>query len=725
MPFDTASSPNRALYGRRELARLLSPTSIAVIGASPTPGSFGLRTLENIVIGYQGKVFPVNPRRDTILGMRCYASLEDLPEIPDCVILAVPKEAVIEAVQSCAKLGVGGVIVYASGFAEVGSPEGRAAQEHLSSIACDTGLRILGPNTVGIANFVLRAGLHFMPKFNEMPIRTGKIGLVSQSGGLGYTVIQAMQRGLGFSHFLAAGNSCDVDICDFINYLVDDEETKVIACMFEGVRDGNRLIEAGMRALAAGKPLIVYKMGRSEISRRTALSHTGSLIGTESAYRAAFLRMGAVVLDSWEELLETANFFAKAGVPSARGVGVMASSGGAAVMAADKADENRVSLPLPADSTVNVLKKYVPDFGSISNPTDMTAETLKSFELYGACIRAFADDPSYGAVVVPMLSAQKPTTVDRAKYLDEVAATLGKPMCLVWLNEWLQGPGSEVYDASQNIAMFRSMGRCMRTLALWNRCYEERSSLLRARDSRRTQAAAAERARDVLRATPARVLSESQSKAVLVAYGLPVAAEELAPTTDAAVASSARIRFPLVLKADSSDIPHKTEAGVVRIDIRDEAGVRAACDDILQKIAGLESRVRLNGFLVQEMVRGEVEMIVGARNDPQFGPIVTCGLGGVAVELFRDVACALAPVDHAVAMDMISALRSVRLLTGFRNKPPLPISDFADVVCRVSELIADLHEEIDEIDINPVMINTTGCTIVDALVVKVENSPGV
>ncbi len=716
------SPSNRPLFGQRELTRVIAPSSVAVVGASATPGSFGLRTLENINIGYRGKVFPVNPRRDSILGMPCFASLNALPEVPDCVVLAVPKEAVETEVLAAAKLGVGGVIVYASGFAETGSAASRAAQDRLSHIARETGLRIIGPNTVGIANLVSRVGLHFMPKFNEMPIPQGKIGLVSQSGGLGYTVLQAMQRGVGFTHFLSAGNSCDVDICDLINYLVDDNDTRVIACLFEGVRDGHRLLDAGRRALQRGKPLIIYKMGRSEISRRVALSHTGSLTGADTAYRACFQQVGAVVLDNWEDVLEASNFFAKAGAPSAPGVGVMASSGGAAVMAADKADEYSVTLPAPAQDTVEILSKVVPDFGSISNPTDMTAETLKSFDLYGSCIRAFARDPSYGAVVVPMLSAQKPTTVDRANYLNDLAATLDKPMCLVWLNEWLEGPGSEVYDASANVAMFRSMGRCMRTLAFWNTYYSQRPNLLRSPEPRRTQAVAAEQGEEVLRSTSSRVLSEGESKSVLAAYGLPIAAEELAKTTEAAVAAAARVGFPVVVKADSPDIPHKTEAGAVRVDIRDETSLRAACAEVLGNVAALGNGIRFNGLHIQKMIRGGTEMIVGARSDPQFGPLVTCGFGGVAVELFRDVVTALAPVDRATARRMISSLRSAQLLAGYRNLPALPIDDFADLVCSVSELISDLP--IEEIDINPVMLSTTGCTIVDALVIKAANPTG-
>ena len=421
------------LFRRNELDRLINPSSIAIIGASETAGSFGARTMENLA-SFRGKLFPVNPKRDRIFGHTAYQSIEAIPDVPDAAIISVPQEQVIDLVKRCADKGIGGAIVYSSGFAELGIEARIAAQRQLAEIAASTGMRIIGPNCVGIINFASTIGMHFMPKFNEMPIVSGGVGLVSQSGGLGYTIIQSLQRGIGFSHFLSAGNSCDVDICDLINYLVDDDATKVIACLFEGIRDGERLIDAGRRALAANKPLIIYKMGRSDISKKAALSHTGTLAGSNAAYEAAFREIGAVVVDNWEEVLETACLFARAGLPKGPGAGVMASSGGAAVISGDKAEEFGVAMPAPRAETIARLTKLVPDFGSVANPTDMTAETLKSFDLYSACIRAFADDPSYGVVIVPMLSAQTPITTERALHLDRLAEDLGKPICLVWFN---------------------------------------------------------------------------------------------------------------------------------------------------------------------------------------------------------------------------------------------------------------------------------------------------
>ena len=347
----------RELFGRKEMHRLIDPRSVAVIGASETPGSFGSRTLENIHIGYTGKIFPVNPRYESIAGLKCYKALEDLPEAPDCVVVIVPMERVESLVDGAAAMGAGGMIIYSAGFAEVGKPEQIATQYRFATVARDSGMRILGPNCVGIANVSSMIGLNFMPKFAEMPMVKGPIGLISQSGALGYCVLQAMERGVGFTHYLSPGNSCDVDVCDMINYLVEDEATKVICCMFEGIRDGNRLVEASRRALDADKPLLIYKLATSSISQRSALSHTGTIAGSTAAYKAAFDRTGVINIANWEDMLETAVFFSKAGRPSVRGIGVMASSGGAAVMAADKAEEVDLPLPPTAPDTVARLEQ--------------------------------------------------------------------------------------------------------------------------------------------------------------------------------------------------------------------------------------------------------------------------------------------------------------------------------------------------------------------------------
>ncbi|HMN82302.1 MAG TPA: acetate--CoA ligase family protein [Burkholderiaceae bacterium] len=731
------SSIARPLYGHADLRRLIDPRSIAVVGASETPGSFGARTLDNIRVGFQGTILPVNPGYQTLAGLPCHPSLAALPEPPDCVVVLVPGAQVEAIVDTAARMGVGGVIIHSAGFAEVGRPEAIDTQRRIVARARAAGVRLLGPNCVGIVNLVSRIGLTFMPKFNEMPMRQGPIGLISQSGALGYCVLQAMARGIGFSHYLSPGNSCDVDACDLINYLVDDPATRVIACMFEGIGDGRRLMQAARRALEADKPLLIYKLANDDVGRRAAMSHTGTIAGSREAYRAAFEKTGVIPVDSWEDLLECAGFFARAGHPRADGVGIMASSGGAAIMGADKAAEFRVPLPAPVEETARTLASVIPDFGSTANPCDLTAESLKSAQMYGRCIRAFAEDPGFAAIVVPMMSAHRPATVERAEALSALAAGLDKPICVVWLNEWLEGPGSEVYDASPSIAMFRSMGRCMKALRLWLDHHRRREGLLgdaagaiddavpdragtidsvAAGRGRAADGAAADAARELV-AKVSQTLSESRSKSVLACFGIPVTRERLCATPAEAAHAARKIGLPVALKIDSPDIPHKTEAGVVRLALDTPEAVERAAGELLAVARRLPGRPAIGGGLVQQMAAPGAEMMIGARRDPQFGPLVLCGFGGVDVEVDPDVAVALAPVSRPQAEAMIRSLRKARLLQGHRGRPALDIDALADAIVRVSELAWQLRDRISEIDVNPFIVGTRGGIAADALIV--------
>jgi acyl-CoA synthetase (NDP forming) len=703
------------LLGRAELSRLIAPASVAIVGASATPGAFGNSTLRNIGDAFTGTVYPINPKHPEILGRRTYASIGDLPEVPDCVVLAIPRDHVLPTLRDCAQLGVGGAVVFSSGFGESATPDGLAEQREISDLASRTGMRVCGPNCIGIVNVAASLGLTFMPK---LPMKQGPIGVVSQSGALGYVLMQAMERGIGFTHYLSPGNSCDVNVCDFVNYLVDDEATRVIICTLEGIADGGAFRTVCRRALEAGKPLIVCKMGNSEISRRTALSHTGTLAGSSAAYNAMFAETGVIVVDDFEELLETASFFARAGRPAAHGIGVMAVSGGAAVMAADRAAEHGVDLPAPAPATFERLRAVVPAFGSINNPADITAESMKSHAMYGECIAAFAEDPNFAAVVVPMMSASRPTTVERAQYLCDLAATLDKPVCIVWLNEWYEGPGSEIYDASDSLFMFRSMGRCIASLKRWLERDRARERLLAPRAPRLTGDEAAAATLAIIDGAGGRTaLSEHDSKAVLAAYGVAVTREKIVADADAAVAAADTIGYPVVLKANSPDILHKTEAGVVKLGIRSAAALREAFASIEAAVAALPDKPAVHGMAVQEMVKPGIEVMVGVRQDAQFGPLVVCGLGGIMVELLQDVSVALAPVDAARAREMLQALKGHRLLAGFRGAAGADIERLADIVVRISELGADLADRISEIDVNPVIAGPARATAVDALIV--------
>jgi acyl-CoA synthetase (NDP forming) len=699
-------SRKRDVYTGADLKRMLAPRSIAVVGASETEGNFGKRTITNLA-GFEGNVYAVNPKYETLAGRPCFPSLERLPEVPDCVVIAVPREAVEPIVEQAAAMKSGGAIVYASGYGETGREERKRQQERLADIGRGAGLRIIGPNCLGIINHRLRCGMTFMPDYPDVPECDGHVALVSQSGAMGYVVVQAPMRGLGFTYYLASGNSCDVDVCDFASYLVDDPYTKAIGLLFEGMRDGHRMMQAAERAKAANKTIVIYKMTAGEASQRAALSHTGSLAGADAVYQAAFEKAGMIAVDDMEAVLEAAAFFAKAPAPSGRGPAILVGSGGAGVISAAKAEAAGLELPQPDAATKATLEAEIPDFGSAANPCDVTAQVLNKFDSFARCMSAFLDRPEYDSLVIPVAYAHPQLSIRRYNQVRDFAALYpSKIICAIWFAEWLEGPGSREYETDPRMALFRSPARCMKALALWHERAERAAWPKSARRTARKDV--------VIRSG---TMTERESKAALAAYGIPTTRETLARDFAGAAKAARDIGYPVALKIESEDIPHKTEAGVVRLNLRDEGALRTAYDEIVAAANRLSPKPRIAGVLVAEMAKPGLEIVVGAKVDPVFGPVVTVGMGGVLVEILRDVQVALAPVTTAEARAMIDRLKARQMLDGFRGAPPADVETLIDMVVRLSEFVADHADKIAEIDVNPVLLGPRGGIAVDALIV--------
>ena len=698
---------SRAAYTRAELARLVAPRSVAIVGASPRAGSFGMRTLENLA-RYGGAIYPVNSKYERIGERACYASLASLPQPPDCVVLVVPREGVEAALEEAAAARAGAAIVYASGYGEMAREDAGRAQRRLAEIARAAKMPMLGPNCMGLVNHALGAGLSFIPEYARAPRTDGGIAVVSQSGALGYSLAQAWDRGVGMRYFFSAGNSADVDVADLVAAMAEDAEVRAIACLFEGAPSAARMLQAGERARRAGKPVVMFKLGTSEDGAAAARSHTGSLAGSAVAWRALFERAGFIPVEDYDALLEYARFFAVAGKPLARGVAVISGSGGAGVMAADKAARHGVPMPQPLEATGAALRAQVPEFGAARNPCDPTGQVLNKPESFGACCRALLADPQYGALVVPGTVAVLETAKDRVPAMTALAREQPKPVVLVWLSEWLQGPGSGEYEKEERIPLFRSMERCFGAIAAWH-ALADRKTHGAARFSPPGAALAARK----LLAGASSTLTESESKKVLAAYGVPVVEERLASSVEEALSAAKALGFPVAMKAESPTILHKTELGVVKLGVVDDKALRQAYEEILAASKGHE----LRGVLVQPMIAG-VEVIVGARVDPVVGPLVVVGSGGVLVELVQDSVAALAPVTRDEALAMLKRLKGYRLLTGFRGSAPVNLDALADAVARISELAVDLAGDIEELDVNPLRCGPQRVLAVDALIAR-------
>lgn len=701
------------VYRRAELARVLHPRNIAIVGASARAGSFGERVMNNLV-GFDGSVQLVNPRLDNLGGKPCFPDLVSLPQVPDLAVVCVPREAAEEVVIDAARAGVGGVVLFASGYAETGKPERLAQQAKLSSIAAETGLKIIGPNCLGLANYALGARITFSEYPVPRPLRRASIGIASQSGALSQALAQSIETGLSVSHAFSAGNQADVDVADFVAYLAEEDSCRAIVCVFEGVSQPSRLLEAADLAWKNGKPLLIHKIATGQLGAEAAVSHTGSLAGSNAAYRAAFERAGVILIDDFEALMEAAAFFAKAPPPKARGVAVVATSGGAAIMAADKAEEHGVAMPQPSAAATAVLLEHIPDFGSARNPCDVTAQVVNNPQSLWACGEALMADDNYGAIIMP-----QPVAFDfhspRIVALGKLSETHGKITCNVLVSQWLQGPASLEAEVNEHVALFRSMDRCLSTISAWHRYHDRRAAGER-RYEPLVSASSRATATRLLEQAEGTVLAEREAKALLSLYGVPVVEERLVHSEHEAVAAADKQGYPVVLKVESDDLPHKTEAGVVRLNLRDAVAVRDAYRLVMSNALKAVDASRITGVLVQPMIPPGVEVMVGARVDPLLGPIIVAGLGGTLVELLKDTAVALAPVTPAEARAMLLGLKGARLLTGFRGSAPVDIERLAEVASRLSEFAADHADSIREIDVNPLICAPDRIIAVDALI---------
>jgi len=717
------NSRKRGVYRHQDLDAILNPKRVAIVGISPSARGAGARALGQLrLLGFKGEIDLINAKYPEIDGMPCHPSIVSLAQAPDSVIITVPQAAVENVLLDAASAGAKSAIIFAAGYADTGREDRRAQQDRLSAIALETGIKIIGPNCLGAVNYAAGAAL----TYTNTPLlevdgaivqpHARAVGLVSQSGGLGFAAAQAVQRGMSLSHILTSGNSCDVDVADYIAYLAEEPSCSAIACVFEAAPDGARLLEAAEIALRAGKPLVVHKLGTGEQGAAAAMTHSGMLAGSHDAFAAALAGAGVTLVDEFEHLIETAAYFAKADPAGAEGVIVLTSSGGASVMAADKAELHGVPLPQPAETLRGALQEKLPDFGTARNPCDVTGGLANDHDGYFACVDLLLADPSYGTLVTA--HPYSVHTANRVRAFGELATKYDKRVANVWITEYLAGSGLIEAERDANLMVFRSMDRCFASMAAlrdWTRL--RRLWLAEAEPVRLASPDAAERVAAMLRAAGDAVLTEKQAKAVLAEYGVPVVTDRLVQTAEEAADAADALGYPVVIKIDSPDIAHKTEAGVVAIGLADRAAVLEAAARVLANAAANAPGARVEGLLVQPMIPAGVEMMIGAKRDPLFGQILITGLGGIFVELLKDRALATVPVSAAAAAGLLDALKGGALLDGFRGGPSVDRAALAEVIARVSELLADQADLLEGVDINPIICNGSRIVAVDALLV--------
>ncbi|MCL4766173.1 MAG: acetate--CoA ligase family protein [Hyphomicrobiaceae bacterium] len=678
---------------REAIGRILKPRSVAVFGASEDKGKFGGRILHYLMKhGFEGRILPINPNRSAVNGIPCFADIKDVPGPIDVAILAVPQDRVVTSLQGCAASGVGAAIIVTTGFAEA-NEEGARVQDEFVALSRASGMRLVGPNCMGLINPNHNLALSSSLVLDVPKLQRGRIGLISQSGALMVAMYnRAEDAGLGFSACVSLGNQCDLEICDFFDYLIGDPETSVICMYIEGLKDGRRFRSLAEQARTAGKPVLVVKTGRTEAGVKAARSHTASLAGAYEAFEAVCRDCGVVSLDDPDGMLLLADMLVRFGPPRGDGIGVFSPSGGGAGIGVDRVSEAGLRLAELSPSTrAKLATLLLPP--QADNPIDLGGRLAPDVPGTAAkIIDVLAGDPDVGASLI-MLTTTPRYEAASAEIADAFVAA-GKPFVLAVM------PGS----AADGVRRVLWDARCPFVDRVDDavRVLEGYMSLTSGSGAARPPArpaglpgAAAE-----LRGP----LLEHEVKDLLRAYGVPVAREELCASADAAVAAAEAIGYPVAMKVVARDLIHKSDIGGVRLDLVSAQDVRAAWEGIVASVGQKAPGCAFQGCLVSEMVKWQDELIVGVKRDDQFGPMVLVGFGGVTVELDPDTAIMPAPVDPAGAERLLRRLRRFSLLDGYRGRRKADLGSLADAVARVSWLACDHGERIVELDINPLVI---------------------
>ena len=705
----------------QNLDKIFKPQRIALVGVSPNPKSVTGRILANLIGGgFRGVVYPVSPTVEAVMGIPCFPHVSALPKGPDLAILGAPAAQVPGLVRECGEAGVRGLIIVSAGFRETG-PAGLALEQAvLAESHRFEGMRILGPNCLGL----ISPGQSLNASFAGSMPRPGQVAFVSQSGALCTSVLDwAAEEKLGFSHFISTGNMIDIDFGDLIDYLGEDEATKSILLYIESISDARKFMTAA-RAFARMKPIVAYKAGRFPESAAAASSHTGALAGEDAVYDAAFERMGIARVFNIGEIFDVADLVGRPKVPKGPRLAVLTNAGGPGVMATDALVASGGALARLSDATMAELDAGLPPQWSHRNPVDVLGDAKS--KLVAKAAQIVLRDPGVDAllVIITPQAMTNPTAV--AKEICAQAGATSKPVLAAWVGGasmregtgLLNDAGIPTYQTpEQAIKAFMTLVSYARNLeTLYETPKDVRVDLPVHRDVLRGRFAAA-----LTRTEGA--LSESLSKELLAFYGIPVTRPAPAVTADEAVRAAEAAGYPVVLKILSPDITHKTDVGGVALDLPDAAAVRAAFAAMLETVARKAPGARLDGVTVQKMVRAGdgLEMILGIKKDPTFGTVIMAGMGGTAAEIYGDRAIGFPPLTERLARRMIDALRMRPLLRGYRGRPAAAVDKLVETLIRLSYLAADFTE-IAELDINPLLVTAEGVTALDARVVGDRNA---
>jgi len=709
----------------RTLDNIFRPQRIALIGVKNDPKSVGGITLRNLVGGgFNGVVYPVNPKHEAVLGIQCYPNVRSLPKTPDLAVITTPAEFVPQVVEECGEAGIRGIIIMSAGFKETG-PEGKKLEDRIQEIVNRyEGMRVIGPNCLGIIIPKMKMNVSFA---NEMP-KKGHVAFISQSGALGTSVLDwALEENVGFSYFVSIGNSMDVNFGDLIDYFGQDPSTKSIVLYVESIGNARKFMTAA-RAFARKKPIIVYKAGRFPESAQAAASHTGALASEDAIYDAAFKRAGVARVHNIGNIFDFTDLIGRKRIPKGRRLAIVTNAGGPGVMATDALIAREGELVKLSDETINKLNEFLPPFWSHGNPVDVLGDAPP--ERFAKATEIVIGDENVDAVLAILTPQAMTDPLGTAREIIRISEQTIKPILTAWLG------GKSMKEA---ILLFNQMGisnyqtpeqaiRAFMTLAEYSRnlniLFETPKDIPVEFDYDRKSLKERIYKSAVIKE---KVISEVDSKMLLDFYGIPVTKPVIAYSEDEAVKVAGKIGYPVVMKIFSPNIIHKTDVGGVSLNIRNEDGIRKTWKRMMSEVHQHMPEAQIKGVTIQPMVktRDGVELIIGIKKDPIFGTVILVGMGGTTAELFQDKALGFPPLNEALALNMLKSLRIWPILKGWRGSASKNINKLIEIMIRMSYIAAD-YAEIEELDINPLLVTDEEVVALDARIVldhEIINSP--
>ena len=696
------------------LHSLFNPRSVAIIGATRDTRRAGGQPLYSLTHqGYAGAVYAVNPRYTEIEGRPCFAGVDALPQPCDLAVIAVPAVEVPNTIEACGRKGIPYALILSAGFREIGE-RGVPLEARLQAALKSSGVRAVGPNCIGMMNLRSRVFAGFGAAFRKQDWRGGPVAMISQSGGFAYSIMTFCEEaGVGFDHMVSTGNESSLNTLDFIEYFLDDEATRLIAVYMEGIGDGRRLRALGRRALEIGKPIAVWKVGNTRAGSRAAVSHTANLTEDYDYYRDAFREGGFIEIREIYDLIDAARVFRSPKRPRGNRVAIVTTSGGAGVLLSDACEHANLVLPEMTAPTLAALKPVLPDFASTANPIDVTAAIAQKEVEFSTATQAVLDDPNVDMLIVRSYPGRD--AVVWAEHFVAAAGASDKPILISLTGTVRESDAWMPAVEAANVPCFEAPSRLVYAASVLHDFARKCEGYVAGGAASRVSG------KPALPFAGLQALDELHGKACLDAYGIATPKRLFIAAGEEALLVSCDVPFPVVLKVVSADLPHKTEAGGVRLGILNIIELKQSLANMHHDVSKHRPEVRIRGWLIEAMAPG-VELIVGALNNPAFGPLVMVGMGGVYAELFQDVVRRYAPFDAATARTLVLSLKGARMLQGYRGKPACDLDALADAVSRLSWLIADHQDQLAEVEINPLIVGSGGAWAADAVIRRIDTS---